>query len=62
VPEVIVARQMGLRVLGISLISNAAAGLSGETLNHEEVLTTAQEGAADFKKLLQGVLNNIAST
>jgi purine-nucleoside phosphorylase len=42
VPEVIVARQMGLEVLGISCVTNMAAGISTEPLNHEEVMETGR--------------------
>jgi purine-nucleoside phosphorylase len=43
VPEAIVARQCGLRVAGLSCITNAAAGLSPEPLSHAEVLQTARQ-------------------
>jgi purine-nucleoside phosphorylase len=48
VPEVIVARQCGLKVAAISCITNLAAGRTGEKLSHTEVLETARrvEGAA----------------
>src|SRR5271156_2771722 len=42
VPEAIVARQCGLRVAGISCITNLAAGISKENLSHTEVLETAE--------------------
>jgi purine-nucleoside phosphorylase len=61
VPEVIVARQLGLRVIGLSLIANAAAGLTGDILKHEDVLSVAQEGANRFKRLLQGILLRLAA-
>ena len=60
VPEVIVARQAGMRVLGLSLISNQAAGLSGQPLNHTDVLMTAEQGTLRFVRLLQGVLEMLA--
>jgi len=41
VPEAIVARQCGLRVAGLSCITNLAAGRAGEALSHGEVLETA---------------------
>jgi len=41
VPEVIAARHSGIRVLGISCVTNAAAGNSGSALDHKEVLETA---------------------
>lgn len=60
VPEVIVARQVGLRVLGLSLIANAAAGLSPELLSHADVLTAAEQGTAHVVQLLQGILQTIS--
>jgi purine-nucleoside phosphorylase len=53
VPEAIVARHMGIRVAGISMLSNAAAGLSNQPINHEEVLETAQQLSTDIGMLLQ---------
>lgn len=56
VPEVIVARAAGMRVLGIALISNAAAGISGELLDHEDVIAAGVEAADRFQALILGVL------
>jgi purine-nucleoside phosphorylase len=56
VPEVIAARAMGIRVLGISLITNAAAGMTGEPLTHEEVLLAGEEARPRFAALIRGVL------
>lgn len=56
VPEVIAARALGMRVLGISLISNAAAGLTGEPLTHDEVIEAGQEASARFAGLIRGIL------
>jgi len=52
VPEAIVARQCGLRVIGISCITNAAAGLSKQPLSHEEVTETADRVRPQFADLL----------
>jgi purine-nucleoside phosphorylase len=52
VPEVIAARQMGLKVLVVSLASNPAAGLVDRPLTHEEVLETGQAAAANLSRLL----------
>lgn len=57
VPEVIVARQLGLRVLGISCITNLAAGVSPTPLSHAEVLETGRQVKPQFARLLQGVLD-----
>ena len=59
VPEAIAARHMGLRVLGISCITNLAAGMSGETINHEEVMDTGARVAEVFKELLRRILTKI---
>ena len=59
VPEVIAARAVGLRVLGIALISNAAAGISGAPLNHEEVVAAGAEAAERFQRLVRGVLRSL---
>jgi purine-nucleoside phosphorylase len=56
VPEAIAARHMGAEVLGISLITNLAAGISGLPLSHEEVSATGQESAARFGSLLTHML------
>lgn len=50
--EAIAARHMGMRVVGISCISNVAAGISPVPLSHEEVQMTADRVAPRFKKLL----------
>ena len=61
VPETIVARQMGIDVLGISCITNMAAGISDEPINHAEVMETGQRVRATFTKLLRGVISNMAT-
>jgi purine-nucleoside phosphorylase len=60
VPEVIVARARGLRVLGVSTITNLAAGISAAALSHEEVLAAGRQVAADLERLVRGVLRRIA--
>jgi len=52
VPEVITARALGMRCVGVSLITNAAAGYTGQTLNHAEVLESAREAAGRFQSLI----------
>jgi purine-nucleoside phosphorylase len=56
VPEVIVARHMGIRVLGISCVTNMAAGILDQPLTHEEVLETGQRVKTQFTALLRAVL------
>ena len=59
VPEVIAARALGLRVLGISSITNAGAGLTAAALSHEEVLEAGRQLAADLERLVRGVVSRI---
>lgn len=61
VPEVIAANHMGLPVLGISCITNAACGLSDRKLSHQEVMDTAEQARQRFTTLLNGVLNQLAT-
>jgi purine-nucleoside phosphorylase len=56
VPETIVARHQGTRVLAISCISNMGAGIGDEKINHEEVMETGAKVAEVFKQLLKRVL------
>ena len=56
VHEVIVARHMGLEVLGISLVTNAAAGVSAEVIQHAEVMDIGQRSEARFTELITGIL------
>lgn len=56
VPEVIVARAIGLRVLGVSCITNPAAGLSETPITHAEVIETTARAAARFETLIEGIV------
>ena len=58
-PEAIVARHMGLEVLGISCITNAAAGVSPQPLHHSEVMETAQQVKGQFIALLEGIIGRL---
>ncbi|HJT57970.1 MAG TPA: purine-nucleoside phosphorylase [Ktedonobacteraceae bacterium] len=60
-PEVVVARHMGMRVLGLSLITNKATGDDIEEVKHDEVLTTASAARAKFTQLMLGILRGIAN-
>jgi purine-nucleoside phosphorylase len=62
VPEVIVARHMGIEVLGISCVTNMAAGILDQPINHEEVIETGERVKAQFVALLRGVIPRIAAT
>lgn len=54
--EAIVARSLGMEILGLSLVTNAAAGMTGEPLNHEEVLAAGQAAATRMGDLLGKVI------
>jgi purine-nucleoside phosphorylase len=56
VPEVIAANYFGMEVLAISCVTNLAAGLSGERLNHEEVLEIGRRVSGTLVKLLTALL------
>ena len=62
VPEVIVARHSGIRVLGVSCVTNAAAGVLNQQLDHNEVLQTAERVKDQFMGLLRAVIPDIAAT
>jgi purine-nucleoside phosphorylase len=59
VPEAIAARHMGLEVLGISCISNMAAGVLPEPLNHADVLETTRRVRGAFMALLEGIIERL---
>ena len=59
VPEVIVARHSGMKVLGISCISNMAAGILDQPLTHDEVIETTERVKADFLRYIKGIVKRI---
>lgn len=59
VPEVIAARQMGIRVLGISCITNMAAGILDKPLSHAEVLEVSEKVKEKFVRVLSSIIGKI---
>ena len=57
--EAIAAREAGLEVLGVSLVTNLAAGMTGEPLSHEEVLAAGNAAAERMGALLAEVLRRM---
>ncbi len=62
VPEVLAARHMGARILGLSCVTNMAAGLSKTLLSHQEVAETAAKVRDRFLSLLDGILCKLPSS
>jgi purine-nucleoside phosphorylase len=59
VPEAIAARHQGMKVLGISCITNFGAGMTTEPINHQEVMETGARVAEVFKELLRRIIKRI---
>ena len=59
IPEVIMANSLGIKVLGLSMITNMAAGISGRPLTHKEVMETTQKAADKFKRLISGIIEDL---
>ena len=60
VPEAIAARHMGIEVLGLSCITNMAAGVLPQPLDHAEVMETARRVRGQFIALLEGIIDRLA--
>ncbi|HBN45306.1 MAG TPA: purine-nucleoside phosphorylase [Candidatus Marinimicrobia bacterium] len=61
VPEVILARHAGMNIATISVITNMAAGMSSESLSHEQTMANADIGIQDLQKLLINYLKTVSS-
>jgi purine-nucleoside phosphorylase len=61
VPEAIVARHMGIKVVGISCITNMAAGVLDQPIVHEEVIETGERVRATFSELLRRVIPKLVA-
>lgn len=61
VPEVIVARHAGMNVIGISCITNMAAGILNQPLSHEEVIETTEQAKEDFLNLVKEVVHRLGN-
>jgi purine-nucleoside phosphorylase len=59
VPEVLVARARGLRVLGFSCVTNLACGLAAAPITHDEVIETTARVAATLQQLVRGIVSRI---
>lgn len=59
VPEAIAARHFGMKVLGISCLTNMAAGMTDDVIHHEEVMETGAKVADIFKELLKRIIHRI---
>ncbi len=60
VPETIVASHCGLKVLGVSCITNMAAGILDQPLNHKEVVEVAERVKSTFRSLLDATIEAMA--
>jgi purine-nucleoside phosphorylase len=59
VPEVLAARAAGVAVMGVSLIANAAAGMTAGKLHHDDVIRAAAVGGPALRRLLLGVISRL---
>ena len=59
VPEVIQANSLGMKVLGLSMITNMAAGMSAKPLSHQDVIETSKKASAKFSALVKEILKQL---
>lgn len=59
VPEVIMANRLGIKVLGLSMITNMAAGINATPLSHQEVIKTSQNESQKFNALVKGIIKSL---
>jgi purine-nucleoside phosphorylase len=59
VPEVIMANSLRMKVLGLSMITNMAAGISPKPLSHQDVIRTSNKGSAKFSGLVRGIIEQL---
>ena len=59
VPEVIMANSLGMRVLGLSMVTNMAAGMSAKPLSHQDVLETSKNESEKFIALVKGIIKQL---
>jgi len=59
IPEVIMANKLGMKVLGLSMVTNMAAGITGRPLTHTEVIQATRKAADKFKRLVRGVVERL---
>jgi purine-nucleoside phosphorylase len=62
VPEVIAAAYLGMRVLGVSCVTNAAAGILPQPLDHAEVIARGKEAAPRFIRLLEETIGRLGGS
>ena len=59
VPEVIQAKSLGMKVLGLSMITNMAAGMSAKPLSHQDVIKTSKKASAKFGALVKAIIGEL---
>jgi purine-nucleoside phosphorylase len=60
VPEVIMANRLEMRVLGLSMVTNMAAGISSKPLSHQKVIEASKKESEKFKTLVKGIIKQLS--